>query len=101
MLERLAVATAYGEVAQALHLVVVQQAFELQVEIEALHPQARGKEMLGLHPRLLEAFAGEEVRGLLQRLEQVLHQRAAARVRRSLKAAPMPAGGASSAWMVS
>ena len=84
VLEGLAVAAADREVAQALYLVIIEQAFELQIKIQSLHPQAGGEEMFGLHARLLQALAREEFRGLLQRLEQVLHQRAAARVRRSL-----------------
>ena len=84
VLEGLAVAATDREVAQASHFLVVEQAFELQVKVESLQPEARGEEMLGLHARLLQALAREELRGLLQRLEEVLHQRAAARVRRSL-----------------
>ena len=84
VLERFTIAATHRQVAQALHFLVVEQAFELQVEVETLHPQPGGEEMFGFHARLLQTLAGEEFRGLLQRLEQVLHQRAAARVRRSL-----------------
>ena len=84
VLERLAITAADREVAQALHFVVVEQPFELQIKVEALQAQAGGEKMLGLHARLLQALARKEFRGLLQRVEEVLHQRAAARVRRSL-----------------
>ena len=36
MLERLAIAAADREVTQTLHFLVIEQAFELQVEVEAL-----------------------------------------------------------------
>ena len=84
MLKGLSVTATDREVAQALHFVIIEQAFELQVKIETLQAQPRGEEMLGFHARLLQALAREEFRSLLQRLKEVLHQRAAARVRRSL-----------------
>ncbi|MCX5691732.1 MAG: hypothetical protein NTV94_18395, partial [Planctomycetota bacterium] len=71
VLEGLAIAATDRQIAQAFHFLFVEQPFELQVKVEALQPQARGEEVFGFHARLLQALAGEEFRGLLQRLEEV------------------------------